>query len=72
MNPIGWLLVGLGVYAGLGLVVGLAFAVFAGRRLDHRMHDSKRSVRLLLLPGAAMLWPLVLAKLIAGRSEPGS
>ncbi len=64
------LLVALGVY----LVVGLAFAVpFAwvgvGRIDSHAAHGSW-GFRLLIVPGAMALWPLLLQRWLSGVHEP--
>ncbi|MEM1072672.1 MAG: hypothetical protein AAGB48_04940 [Planctomycetota bacterium] len=55
-------------YLVVGLPVGLGFLLLAGRRIDSRLTESKRSVRLVLVPGAIVFWPLVLARLVRGRS----
>jgi hypothetical protein len=54
-------------YAGAGLLFGLAF-VFAGvGRIDPVAAGSGIGFRLLILPGAAALWPLLLVKWVRGR-----
>lgn len=60
---VGWLLLyALGLYAALGVVIGVAF-VLSGvtRTLDHPAPVSA-GARILLLPASAALWPLVLAR----------
>lgn len=69
MNPIETLLLLLAVYAAIGLVIGLVFVALAGRRIDPRLHGSGRLVRLVLLPGAVLLWPIIAARLIRGQPE---
>lgn len=54
-----WL--GLAGYLGLGLVAGLGAAVFGMKRLAPG--DVPWRVRLVILPGLAALWPLVLLRL---------
>lgn len=50
----------------LYLIAGLVFAVwFVAKgvdKIDAGMHDTSWKVRLLLLPGAALLWPFLLKK----------
>jgi hypothetical protein len=60
--------------AAVYLAAGLAFAVpFAWRgvdRLDPLAHGSTPGFRVLIVPGVAMLWPLLAVRLFAGASEP--
>ncbi len=59
--------------AGLYLVAGLLFAPpFATRwvnRLDEVAAHGTPGFRLLLLPGAVLLWPLLLARLVGRRGR---
>jgi hypothetical protein len=56
----------LAVYAASGTVVALAFVVFGVRRvLPHA--SITPGARLLLLPGAAALWPLILFRWVKSR-----
>jgi len=58
-------------YALIGAVVGLAFVVRGISVVDHaaRGEGAPWSFRLLIWPGAAALWPLVLVKwVIAARA----
>ena len=64
------LLAGMGVYAGLGAVIGLGFVVFGVPRIDPAARRLPWSVRLLLWPGAALLWPLMLHKWMARQGPP--
>ena len=59
-----WL--GLGVYLTLGLVTGLGVILFGLKRLTPA-HMPLR-VRLLILPGLAALWPVVLLRLAGVRA----
>lgn len=51
------------LYLGLGLLFALWF-LFSGaiRRIDHQMQGASWRVRLLLLPGTAALWVVLLLK----------
>jgi hypothetical protein len=50
------------VYAGVGLVFGAAFAAWGAGRIDHAAAGAGWGFRLLILPGAGALWPVMLAK----------
>jgi hypothetical protein len=52
------------IYAGLGLVIGFAFILFAVDRIDPAARGAI-AFRPLLLPGCVLLWPLVLVRWIA-------
>ena len=56
------------------LIAGLMFAVpfvlvFAGR-MDPNARGASWGFRILVIPGAAMLWPLLLLRVIRGKSVP--
>jgi hypothetical protein len=55
-------------------LAGVAFAVlFLPRgvgRLDPRVAGAPKTLKLLILPGVAALWPLLAWRSIAGTSEP--
>lgn len=58
--PLALLLADLALgYGGIGLAVGLAFLLFGIDRVDPAARGAY-AVRPLLLPGLALLWPLVL------------
>ncbi|MFG0257723.1 MAG: hypothetical protein ACF8GE_07480 [Phycisphaerales bacterium JB043] len=54
-----YMLVVTGLYLLVGAVFGVVFVVWGITRVDPVIDDSSRSVRLLLLPGCVMLWPLL-------------
>lgn len=59
-------------YAGLGMVVGIAFLLLGLDRVDPAARGAY-AFRPLLLPGLALLWPLVLVRTLAklrGRTDP--
>ncbi len=47
-------------YAAAGTVFGAAFAVYGAGRLDAAAARSGWVFRLMILPGAAVLWPVLL------------
>ena len=54
----------------LGLVIGLGVILFGLKRLTPAAHMPLR-VRLLILPGLAALWPVVLLRLAGVRAPEG-
>ena len=53
----------LGLYFGLGLLFGLYFLFVGATKIDPLLKESKKIVRLLLLPGTMATWPFLLGKL---------
>jgi hypothetical protein len=62
----------LAVYAVSGAVFAPAFAWRGAAQLDPAARDSGLGFRLILLPGAAALWPLLLAKWVRSRRTPAA
>lgn len=58
----------LGIYVLIGLLFSVYFFLKGASRLDHGIAESKWTVRLLLVPGAIGLWPVLLFKLFKRRS----
>lgn len=54
-------------YLGIGLVFAGLFSARLAGRLDPAAASSTWGFRLLILPGAMFLWPLLLGKLLARR-----
>ena len=64
------LLVLFAIYVALGLVTGLAFVTFGVTRVLPDPVPVTIGARILIFPGAAALWPYVLARwLKSGRSR---
>jgi hypothetical protein len=59
-----------GIYFGVGLLFAIAFATFAAGRIDPAAAAGSLGFRILILPGAALLWPLLAPRCLAGRSIP--
>jgi hypothetical protein len=60
----------LGAYLAFGLVFAVPFAVLGAQRVDpHALHGSW-GFRLLIVPGAMALWPLLLNRWLGGVHEP--
>lgn len=60
----------LGVYAALGVVFGVAFVTLGVHRVDPAARGAAWTFRLLLLPGAAALWPLLARRWLRGAPPP--
>jgi hypothetical protein len=63
------LLIGLGVYLAFGLLFALIFAFFGAQKIDPHAAHGSWGFRLLIIPGAAALWPLLLRRWVAGMHE---
>ncbi|MFG0327684.1 MAG: hypothetical protein ACF8SC_10510 [Phycisphaerales bacterium JB037] len=61
----------IAAYAGVGLAVGLAFVSVGVSRVDEAMGGTHWSVRILLLPGAVAVWPIVLMRWFGARGAKG-
>lgn len=59
----------LGLYLGCGLVFAVPFVWRWVGRLDPLAGEGTRGFRLLILPGAVALWPLLAARLVARRGR---
>lgn len=58
-----------GIYLAVGLLFGIFFAWKGVKLLDPVADDSSFTFRLLVIPGATALWPVLLIKLLKGNSE---
>ena len=57
-----WIVGSLTVYAVIGVVFAVAFVVRGVDRVDPVAADGSWGFRVLILPGAAALWPLLLRR----------
>jgi hypothetical protein len=64
------LLAGLATYAAAGLVTAVAFVLFGVSRALPEPAPVTVGARILLLPGAAALWPLVLRRWLKSGRVP--
>ena len=65
------ILVSLGVaYAACGLLFAIAFMSVGAKKIDPQTVGSGLGFRIVLLPGVAAFWPLLLRWWIAGRGAP--
>lgn len=57
------------LYIAAGIVVGLAFVLFGVTRVLPHPVTVTVGARILLLPGAALLWPYMLGRWLKSRSR---
>jgi hypothetical protein len=70
MDTIGALLMGaLALYVVAGLVTAVAFVIFGVTRVLPQPMPVTVGARILLVPGAAALWPYVLARWLRSRGR---
>jgi len=58
------------VYAVIGLVFAIIFAFAGVGRIDESAKGASLAFRLLIIPGAAALWPILLLRWARGQSPP--
>lgn len=58
---------GVGGYAAIGLLAALAIVLFGLRRIDPVAAVAPVRVKLLIVPGLVVLWPLMLRRLAGVR-----
>ncbi len=58
----------LGVYFLIGLLFGLYFIIKGATRIDPLMQDTKKKVRVLLLPGVIATWPFLIGRLFKSKT----
>jgi hypothetical protein len=74
MDAAGLVLGGIALYAAAGLLTAVAFVTFGVGRVLPEPAPVTAGARILLIPGAAALWPYVLGRWIAAshrRNRPG-
>lgn len=59
----------LAIYIAVGLLFGVFFAVSGAARLDPGAMGSPITFRILMIPAATALWPLLLVKILKKREE---
>ena len=58
------------LYGIAGLIFAIPFVVTGVKRIDSQAIGSGVGFRVLIFPGAAALWPLLLRRWISGTAEP--
>jgi len=69
-HPVAWFVLLVGVYALAGLVFAVAFVLRGAGRIDPVARKAPLRVRLLLAPGAAALWPVLIPKWLGTKDGP--
>ena len=64
------LVLGAGFYLAAGLIFALAFVTVGVQRLDGDAKGGTVGFRILILPGATLLWPLLAARWVRGAGVP--
>ncbi len=59
-----------GLYAGIGLAAGLFMVTFGAARIDPAARGMPLQARIILLPGCAALWPLMIWKVYKREAPP--
>ena len=62
--------VALAAYMIIGVVFAIPFLLVGVQRIDVQARGAGAGFRLLIFPGVAALWPLLLRRWIRGLSEP--
>jgi len=65
-----WIVGALAVYAVIGIVFAIPFVFVGAGRIDPTAGSGTIGFRLLILPGAALLWPVMLVRWIRGEGKP--
>jgi hypothetical protein len=60
----------LGFYLLLGIIFAVPFVLFGVQRIDPHAGSASWGFRLLMVPGAMTLWPLLLRRWTGGVHEP--
>jgi hypothetical protein len=60
----------LAAYAFSGVAFAIPFVLAGAARVDSQARGAPLGFRLIVLPGAAALWPLLLARWIRSAKEP--
>ena len=58
------------IYLARGLLFAVAFAARGVDSLDPAASESTRGFRILIVPGAMILWPLLLRRWLRGSPQP--
>jgi hypothetical protein len=65
-----FLLYGLAFYAAAGLITAVLFVLFGVTRMLAHPVSVTIGARILFIPGAALMWPLVLGRWLKSRQRP--
>ena len=60
----------LGIYALIGVVFAIFFVTLGAGRIDPNAKSMPLQTRVMIFPGAAGLWPLLVLKVLTQREPP--
>lgn len=60
----------LALYLGAGLVFSILFVAMGVQRIDSQANGSGAGFRLIILPGAIALWPVLAVRWVRGVKDP--
>lgn len=60
----------LGIYVAVGVVFALFFVMVGAGCMDPSVQQSTRGFRVMMVPGALALWPLLAWRLLRGVQRP--
>ena len=60
----------LTIYLSWGFIFAIYFAVVGVKHIDSHAVHGTLGFRLLIVPGAVMLWPVLMRRWLAGHREP--
>lgn len=69
MNIANFIVLGLATYATVGMLFAIAFVVKGVGSIDATAAHAPLGFRLIILPGAAALWPLLLRRWLRARDR---
>jgi len=71
MDVVGLVLIVVAVYLALGLVFAVPFAAAWVGKIDPAARGSGWGFRLMIVPGSAVVWPVLVWRLMPDRVIPG-
>ena len=64
------LITNVAIYLAIGAIFAPVFAFWGARRIDPAATTATLGFRILIMPGAVLLWPLLLYRWLRGGTEP--
>ena len=58
------------LYGAIGAAFAIAFVTFGVTKIDSEARGSGVGFRLVIIPGVALFWPMLLARWVSGASGP--
>jgi hypothetical protein len=69
-HAIAGVLIAVAIYLACGLAFAITFTLVGVKRIDPHAKPGSWGFRLLVMPGAMALWPLLLKRWVSGSKEP--